>query len=242
MLKNIEMIFPHSSKPDSSVLLTPHSFYWYDELMKLLLLVVGLFTFLLPLTNVHAQDVSPSITQEAEVRKDQPPGLHELTQKQIQHRQEVDKKHQEIKEHLKKVPNKHHAQVTEKIHENLNIVNEKLTTSWLKQVNHMSEILVKLEDNLNIVAGEGKDVAEAKTALNNAKAKVLEAENVLKIQALKVYTITITDPIHVGPDVKTARDLLHTDLKIVHQIVKEAHEAVIEATKVAKAIGGKNGQ
>lgn len=206
--------------------------------MKLLLLVVGLLTFLLPSTIARAQDASPYVTQEAEVRKDQQPSLHELTQKQIQHKQDVDKKHQAIKEHLKQVPNKHHAQVAEKIHENLNVVNEKLTNSWFKQITHMSDILNKLDDHLNKLSEEGKDVTQAKATLSGARTKVTTAENALKAQGLKVYTINITNTGHIGPDVKIARNLLHTDLKNVHQIVKDAHEAVVEAAKISKTIGG----
>lgn len=213
--------------------------------MKLLLIVVGFFILVLPSGKVFAQDVSPSaIPQHVEdrMRKDHS-SLRELTQKEIQHKQEVEKKHQEVKDHLKQVQNKHHAQVAEKIHVNFNHVNETLTSAWLKNLNHMSEILIRLEDHLSTAAGEGRDVAQARTALTSAKTKVAEAENALKIQASKVYTITITDPKHIGSDVKTARDILHADLKNVHQVVKNAQDAVIEATKAAKQVtGGNNGQ
>lgn len=194
--------------------------------MKLLLLVVGIITLVLPTGNAFAQSTTPSVVP------------HQV----IQHKQEVEKKHQEIKEHLKQVPNKHHAKVTEKIHKNLNVVNEKLTNSWFRQITHMSEILNKLEDHLNKLSEEGKDVTQAKAALNNARTKVTTAENALKTQGLKVYTINITNTGHIGPDVKTARNVLHTDLKNVHQIVKDAHGAVIEVIKLSKTIGGNNGQ
>jgi hypothetical protein len=210
--------------------------------MKLLQFVVGTLLLILSSGTVYAQTIAPSVTHGPDVKDAQSPTLREISQQEINHKREVELKHQEVKEHLKQVPNKHHAQVAEKVHENLNKVNEKISNAWLSQLNHMSEILNKLEEHLKNAEGEGKDVMQAKTAISNAKAKISEAENALNEQTLKVYTITITDPGHIGPDVKKARDILHTNLKTTHKIVKDAHEAVIEATRTTRqTVGGNNG-
>lgn len=214
--------------------------------MRLLLIVVSFFTIALSTGIVFAQDASPSVTPqhgEEKITTHQEQPSPQPTEQNNQHQQEVEKKHQAFQEHLKQVQNKHHAQVAERIHQNLNHVNETVTSAWLKSVNHMSEIVLKLEDHLNTAAREGKNVSQAQTAVNNAKTQVSTAENALKTQAGKVYTITIIDPTHIEPDVKASRDMLHTDLNSVHEIVKNAKEAVVEATKIIdQTRGGTNGE
>lgn len=203
--------------------------------MNLLLVVVSFLALIFTPAIVFAQDAGHSPSPSPQVSSQ-----HQGVTKQ--HQQEVEKKHQQFQEHLKQVQNKHHAQVAERIHQNLNHVNDTTTSSWLKNINHMNEILAKLEEHLNKAASEGKDISQAQTSVNNAKTQVTAAESALSTQAGKVYTITITDPGHIGPDVKTSRDTLHTDLQNVHQTLKTAKAAVVEATKaVNQALGDQNG-
>ncbi len=195
--------------------------------MRLLLIIVGL-TLLLTPTLVNAQSASPS-------------PFHQIQPRTVgeEHKQEVEKRHNQVQEHLKQVKNRHHAQIAEKIHQNLNHVNTTLTTAWSHHLSKMSEILIKLEDHLNQAAKDGKDVANTQAALNNAKQAVTTAENALNSQADKTYTFNISNPDHIGSDIQAARDTLHNDLKTVHETLKNAKEAVVEATKaVNQLVGG----
>ena len=201
------------------------------SIVTIRLIFISLFVLLLLPGVVSAQNSSPIPTHQ--------------TQLQLvgeDHKRKVEQRHGQIQEHLKQVKNKHHAQVAEKVHKNLNHVNGTLTTAWSHHLSKMSEILVKLEEHLNQAASEDKDVTDARNTLADAKQAVTEAENVLKTQADKTYTFNITNPEHIGSDVQGARDLLHSDLKSVHDALNNAREAVVEATKVVnQTVGGNHG-
>lgn len=166
-----------------------------------------------------------------------------LSPHQIQreeHKKEVEKRHNEVQAQLKHVANKHHAQVAEKIHQNLNHVNNSLTTAWTHHLSRMTGILTNLDHHLLQAEKEGKNITNAQTAVNNAKQALSSAEIALETQSVKTYTFNITNPEHIGPHVQSARDSLHKDLKDTHDKLKAAQEVLIEATKAVKLLVGES--
>ncbi|TSC86645.1 MAG: Uncharacterized protein G01um10147_857 [Microgenomates group bacterium Gr01-1014_7] len=127
-----------------------------------------------------------------------------------------------LKKKLDAFKDRKKATYSAKISENLNKINQKQTASMLKHLDKMTSILTKLEKI------EGASTADAKTAINAAKAAV-------SAQAEKDYTLVVTSESKVKTDSQSLRDSLHTDLKAVRALVVDAKQSVANAIKTAKS-------
>ena len=113
------------------------------------------------------------------------------------------------------------AEVTERISENLDKVNERLTTKAAEHVAKMSEILNRIEEG--DVDGDGAtDIAAAETAIE-------AASDAVEVQAAKTYSLGSVSETTVGSVASDARKQLRTDLEVMMQAVKDAREAVRKA-------------
>lgn len=128
--------------------------------------------------------------------------------------------------------------VMTRINAQMNKVNENMTNMWQKLIDRMQELADKLQTRLDTLSGEGKDVAAAQTALNEADAALITAENAVAAQAEKDYVIEFTDENGLRVGATTAKTALRADLKAVHDLVKAAREQLHEALVAAKEIAG----
>lgn len=140
-----------------------------------------------------------------------------------------------LKARLEQFRDQKKAEITQKISNNLNRINQKHTQMMLKFLDRMSVILGKLEVRVNSSTPDIKDAEAAKGAIASAKNAIASASAAVNVQAEKDYTILVTSESRVKTDVQAARRLLHDDLKAVRRIVIAAKQAVANAIRVAKS-------
>lgn len=129
------------------------------------------------------------------------------------------------------------ASVVERINTNLNMVNQKQTTSMQKALSTMSLILDKLEVRVNQGSFDIKNPASARTAIASARQAIATASGAATAQAQNDYTIQITSEGKIKINAKDQRDKLHTDLLALRKLVINAKEAVTNAIRIARLQG-----
>lgn len=145
------------------------------------------------------------------------------------------------KEKLKKVAEQRKTQLQQKLKNIKDVkkkqavenVNDKILELNDRTTNHFLDVLTKLERALNNISSRiekaeasGLAVSSAKTAIVDAQKAIDESKQAVKVQAEKIYSISITTENNLKVDVGKTRQSLHTDLKAVFETVKKAREAV----------------
>ena len=127
-----------------------------------------------------------------------------------------------MKKKLNAFKDRKKAETAERVSENLNKINERQTAAMLKHLDKTSAILAKLEKRVN---------ENSPTAIASAKTTIGSATTLVKDQAAKDYTLTISSESRVKSDAQKVRDALHTDLQAVRKKVVEAKQSVAAAIR-----------
>lgn len=213
-------------------------------LLPILLLVA---TYLTPLYPVYAMESSTSayatsssklkypinekIQEKMEMVKD-----HILGRKEMMASREA-----VLKERLAKFRDKIKAQRVERINSNLNKVSENRINAYKKHYETLLQLLTKIEDKINEAEKNGKDMTSAKSALATARTELDKAKAAIDAQAEKDYTVIVSDEATVRSDAQTARGLLATDIKSVHELVITARKSLKDVITSFLGIFGEGG-
>jgi len=146
-----------------------------------------------------------------------------------------------LKAKLLKFKDQNKAQIVERVNTNLAKVNKNRTDMMLAHLDRMSTISSKLTDRVNSITD--KDTTSAKSQIASASAAIATAREAVASQSAKDYTISVTTETNVRKDAQATRELLHTDLRSVHQLIVAARQALAKAiSETAQLVGIKNGQ
>lgn len=155
----------------------------------------------------------------------------QLNERRQQKKAELDKK-------LKVFRDKKKAEVVKRIDENLIKINSTKTTQMAEQLKKMLAILDKLQQRLDSLSSQGKDLTAANQFVLTARESIAKAQEAVDVQQAKDYTITVTGEKEVKSDAQTVRGNLQTDLTSVHRLVVAARQSVSVAIKTASSLGG----
>jgi hypothetical protein len=121
-------------------------------------------------------------------------------------------------------------QVAERVNTSLNEVNKNSVNRFMNNINELDKAIVNITTRAEKAAVSGKDTSAVMNAIQNAKNAVESARNAVAVQAGKAYSVVVTNEINVANDLKSARDLLSTDLKFIQENnIKVARDAVWSA-------------
>lgn len=95
----------------------------------------------------------------------------------------------------------------------------------------MTLFIERIQEKVNVEKENGQDTTEIESLITSAESAIADAEEAVETQAGKEYVITITDETKLHDAVKPIVDQLKADLKNVHNVVREAKEAVVVAAK-----------
>lgn len=140
-----------------------------------------------------------------------------------------------LKAKLQAFKDKRKAEIADRVNTNLNKINQNQTAEMLKHLEKMSALLDKLEARISSGSPDIKDPAVAKTAIAESRAKIAAAIEVVKAQAEKDYTLTVSSESTVKKDAETLRTQLRTDLQAVRKQVIDAKQSVGNAIRSAKS-------
>ncbi|OGK38479.1 hypothetical protein A3F03_03235 [Candidatus Roizmanbacteria bacterium RIFCSPHIGHO2_12_FULL_41_11] len=145
-------------------------------------------------------------------------------------KQEFETKLQEIKDEKKK-------QIVKRINNRISVVNKNRSERMIQVLEKLSTIIDRLTEKVNTAKNYDLDTSASEIAIANAKTAVIAAQTAVTTQAGKSYVVEIqteeTLKAMVGSDVSQ----LESDLKIVHQAVVDAKQAVSKAGEEVAKLG-----
>jgi len=109
--------------------------------------------------------------------------------------------------------------------------NEKRTSIMKQALQKMTLFIERIQEKVNVEKENGQDTTEIESLITSAESAIADAEEAVETQAGKEYVIIITDETKLHHAVKPIVDQLKADLKNVHNVVREAKEAVVVAAK-----------
>lgn len=146
----------------------------------------------------------------------------------------------ELKTKLQTFHNQQKAQITQKISDQLNLVNQKITSEMLRHIDKMSALLDKIQTRVSTsqVATSSASLSNANAAIANARTKIATAREAVLAQQTKDYTLVVSSESAVKSDAKVTRDLLRSDLQRVRNLVIVAKQTVAAAAEAAGLVRG----
>lgn len=166
--------------------------------------------------------------------------LQEKREALVQIREEVQQKRtetrEEFRERLAGLQDQRKAALVSRLSERVDTVNEKWVMTWSAALDRMTELLAKVETRTATLEGEGYNVVEVKTAIEVAKVSLADAKTALDAQAVKDYTITITDEPNLRNDVSEVVKQLRADLQIVRDEINQARADIRSAIELLTEI------
>ena len=116
--------------------------------------------------------------------------------------------------------------VTVKVSENLNTVNKNAINRFTNNINELDKAVANIATRADKAVANNKDVSLVMVKISAAKSAIESARTAVTTQAGKIYSISVTSEIKVADDLKKSRDQLNSDLKVVQDTIKAAHDAV----------------
>ena len=133
-----------------------------------------------------------------------------------------------FQEKLKEIKEIRKQNIIERVDEKINSLNERHMTRLDNHLTRMTTVLERIEDK----AGEAtEDTTALDTAIVKAKDAITEAQAAVEAQAGKEYIIEFDDETEVGTAVRSLFATFKSDVKKVHELVKDAHTSVVDAAK-----------
>lgn len=145
----------------------------------------------------------------------------------------------QLRERLNNIKTERKRKVIERIYEGINTLNEIMTNHYLRVLNQLEDVLERIESRTVKAKLKGFDTARVEEAIATAYNSIESARNSVKSQAQKIYQppeINSEETLRI--DVGKLRQQLHTDLKAVEKLVKEAREKVRMAAVTLAEIRG----
>ncbi len=122
------------------------------------------------------------------------------------------------------------AERTERINNNLEKISQRILNAFLNVLDKFSNILERAESRLSN-APEGTQKSNAQTAINNAKAKIAESQDLLNSLMENDYTMEISSETTVREEAMDARNTLRDDLAGARTSLMETKSSVIAAIR-----------
>jgi DNA repair exonuclease SbcCD ATPase subunit len=140
-----------------------------------------------------------------------------------------------LKEKLAKIKDERKKQIVEKVAQQIKELNERLTNHFTDVLEKLRKILARIDERINKAGERGLDVSTVKKAAELTNAEIKKAEEAIKAQAAKVYSVNVTTEEKLKVEVGAAREAFNKDIRGLRDIVQAARNAVHNvATALAK--------
>lgn len=149
----------------------------------------------------------------------------------------VETRRAELKERLGQMKDERKKNIALRADKELNRINERWTTHFLNVLNHLNDILGKVELRAEKAKANGKDVAATAAAILKAKQAIAAAKTAVEEQAKKSYVVVFKSEEKLKDAFKAQRDLLHKDLFGLRDgLMKDARKAAQDALQSLRGI------
>jgi ABC-type transporter Mla subunit MlaD len=146
--------------------------------------------------------------------------------KRAETKEKVNAAREATKERLLKVRDAKKRSVVERTEKELARLNERMSGILGKAVKQIASVLKRIEERIEKVKSLGRNVENVLPMVDVAKKAIVAAEEALKAQSAKTYTISNPDDQTLRVDVQKLKQLLKDDLQLIHELIKTARTAV----------------
>lgn len=137
-------------------------------------------------------------------------------------------------EKLQKVKNEQKRKIVERISRQTDELNARMMNHFSQVLDRLEKVLANIKSRVDKAEANNWDVSGVRAMIVSAEQAIVSAKSAIEAQAVKTYTPEITGQEEkLRLEVGEARKALHSDLVIVKEKVKAAHEFV---KAVAKAL------
>lgn len=190
--------------------------------------------------NEKNQIIKENIRQNIEERKK----IIEEKVKQMREEKkaEIESKKEEFRKKLAEIKEERKRITTQNLSERINKSNQNKTEAELKHINALELILNKVELRTKTAQEKtGKDLSSVINKINEIKAKIEEARNVVANQKSKEYVVNINTEETLGQDIrKVIQELRNDHKKIMEETIKPIREEIRKALEMLKEAVGKS--
>jgi len=183
--------------------------------------------------------VGPGVTKEefeakrAEIKNSMEQKQTELRSqietKRAQLKSQIEAKKTELKTRLAKIKDENKKQIVERIYNQVNELNKRMTDHFLNVLEKLEKILERISSRAAKAEANGQDISAVQTAITEATNAINTAKTAVQNQATKVYSVTVNTESTLKTDIGKNRQVLHNDLMAVQKTVRDAQEAVRKA-------------
>ncbi len=153
----------------------------------------------------------------------------ELETKRDEIKSRIEKQKENLKARLAKIKDENKKKIVERINDQINELNTKLTDHYSAVLDKLGDILNRISSRADKAAANNVDVSSVRTAITAAQSAIDGARTAVKAQAGKTYPITVNAESTLKTDVGKARQAFHSDITAVFNSVKTARQAVQNA-------------
>lgn len=146
--------------------------------------------------------------------------------KQAQAKSVVEKNREELKMRLSGVKNVNKRNLVDRVDVQIQRLNITMQNNLSETIDKIEKVLAGVSKRAATVVEKGWNISSVKIAIVDAEKAIVASRAALQAQSGKVYTISVTTEETLKFEAKKTRELFHADLKVVQDVVKQAHEAV----------------
>lgn len=138
----------------------------------------------------------------------------------------IETEREALKNRLKAVRDEKKKQAVERIYTTLNAINERMTDHFLNVLDQVEDVLDRVQSRSDKAKANGLDVSSVQTAIDEAHRAIEAGRTIVREQAAKSYSITVTDEATLRENAKSVKEQLRKDLEAVKDAVKAARDSV----------------
>jgi|SRR3989344_4360544 len=189
-------------------------------------LIMGVAAFLM----LQGMVVLPAVAQTSSDESRQ----RALEEREKQ-RERVEERRTEFESRIAEIRDEQRRRLAERIAENLNRVNDVLIGNYLRFLDHLGDLLDRMEDRAIKFGERGADISGVAPKVETARGEIESAKEMVLVQQEKVYVAEITSLDNLRDDFKKTAEEFRADHQAIRrEVLSAAKDAVREAFTALK--------
>lgn len=173
-----------------------------------------------------------------EARKRRVDFKNTISQKREKLKEKARNGNAELQNKAKAIPDDRKRVVVENIGAGIADLNDRMVAHAVKILDKITNMMARVSRRADKEETRGVDVSSVRAAVSKAASVIDKARAAISVQADKTYTIDVNAEPALKDDTRRTREALHFDLRVMRNVVGEAHDAVRAAAKALAKVSG----
>ena len=141
----------------------------------------------------------------------------------------IEQRREELRAELEKIQDQKKKEVAERVNNRFGEVNKRVLGNYNRALEQMEKVMLGISTRADKAELGGVDVSAIRDLLKNAEGKISEVRAKIAAQFEKTYTVSVRGDETLREDLGKYREMLHGDLSVVKDVLKEARDVVHNA-------------